>query len=55
MKCEYAGTPCDTGLKICSEKAELCKRRKLKLRGMSDKEIDDLWNVPEKYRVKVSI
>lgn len=48
QRCEFAGQPCDTGLKICSEMAYLCKRR---LKGMTDEEIDELWHIPEKFRV----
>jgi len=52
MKCEYCNEPCFTGLSICTEHAELCKRRKLLKKGMTQKQIDDIWRVPEKYRVR---
>jgi len=52
MKCEYVNEPCSINLKICTERAELCKRRKLLRKGMTQEQIDDLWNVPEKYRTK---
>jgi len=53
MECEYIREPCYMPtMKICNERAELCKRRKLLKKGMTQEQIDDLWNVPEKYRVK---
>jgi len=50
--CEYVDQPCYTGLKVCNEHPEWCKRRKLLAKGMSQEDIDTLWNVPEKYRVR---
>jgi aerobic-type carbon monoxide dehydrogenase small subunit (CoxS/CutS family) len=64
MKCEFInekcfqngycafGFPICNVAQVCSEKAEICKRRKLKLQGKTDAEIDEMWKVPEKYRVK---
>jgi len=51
-KCEFAEKePCYMKFaKICNDMPILCKRRRLLLKGMTQEQIDDLWNVPEKYR-----
>ena len=57
MKCEYTSEPCYmSSMKICNEMAELCKRRKLLKKGMTQRQIDDAFCathpfVSQKYRV----
>ena len=52
-KCEFEDGRCYMPtMKICTEMCELCKRRKLLRKGMTQEQIDELLKVPEKYRVR---
>jgi len=54
-KCEHIKEPCYLEwAKVCNEEAELCRRRKLLKRGMTQEQIDKLVKQRVIWRVKIN-